>query len=54
MQALKNVTTVLIAIMMFIILSILNGLHWKKDRASIIGFSFMETVYVLSLICIWS
>lgn len=43
MYTLKIVTTVFIAIMMFIILSILNGLHWKQDRASIIGFGFMET-----------
>lgn len=54
MHTLKNITTVLIAILMMILLSFGKGLRWKKDKASIIGFGFMEIVYVLSLICMWS
>ena len=53
MYTLKVITTVLIAILMLIILIFGKRLHWKKDKASIIGFGFMETVYALSLICIW-
>lgn len=51
MYALKIVTTVLIVIMMLIVLFFANGMTWEKDKASIIGFGFMEIVYELSLIC---
>ena len=54
MHTLKVITTVLIAILMFIILIFGKGLRWKKDKASVIGFGIMGIVYVLSLICIWS
>ena len=53
MFALKIVTTVLIGILMLIVLFFVNGMIWEKDKASIIGFGFMEIVYVLSLICMW-
>ena len=53
MFVLKIVTTVLIGILMLIVLFFVNGMIWKKDKASIIGFGFMEIVYVLSLICMW-
>lgn len=54
MYTLKVITSVLIAILMLIILRICMGLHWKKNSASITGFGFMEIVYILILICIWS
>ena len=54
MFALKIVTTVLIGILMLIVLFFVNGLIWVQDKASIIGFGFMEIVYLLSLICIWA
>lgn len=54
MFTLKIVTTVLIGILMLIVLFFVNGMIWEKDKASIIGFGFMEIVYALSLICIWA
>ena len=53
MFVLKIVTTVLIGILVLIVLFFVNGMIWEKDKASIIGFGFMEIVYVLSLICMW-
>lgn len=53
MYTLKVITTVLIAILMLIILIFGKRLRWKKDKASVIGFGFMEIVYALSLICMW-
>lgn len=53
MYTLKFITSMLIAIFMLIILEFSRGLHWKRDKASIIGFGFMEIVYILSLICMW-
>ena len=50
MYALNSITTVLIAFMMLIILWFAKG---KKDKPTIIGFGFMEIVYILSLICMW-
>ena len=48
MYTLKVITTVLIAFMMLIILWFAKG---KKDKPTLIGFGFMEVVYILSLIC---
>lgn len=53
MYALKNVTTAFICIMMLIILWFCQGLTWKRDKANVIGFGFIELVYLLSLTCIW-
>ena len=53
MYTLKVVTSVLIAFMMLFILIFSRGLHLKRDKATIIGFGFMEIVYMLSLICMW-
>lgn len=53
MSALKIITTTLICILMLTILWFCKGLAWKNDKASVIGFSFMEIVYILSLISMW-
>lgn len=53
MCVLKDITTTFICIMMLIILWFCQGFTWKKDKPSVIGFGFMEIVYLLSLICIW-
>ena len=50
MYALKVITTALIALMMLIIFWFAKG---KKDKPTLIGFGFMEIVYILSLICMW-
>lgn len=54
MHTLKIVTTTLIWILIFIIFAFIRNLIWTKDKASIVGFSFMEIVYILSLICMWA
>ncbi len=54
MYALKIITTVFIGLLYFIILWFSKGSTWKKDKASVIGFCFMEIVYILSLICMWA
>ncbi len=54
MYALKIVTTVFVGLLMLMILLFARGLYWQKDKATIIGFSFMEAVYVFSLICMWA
>ena len=51
MYALKVITTVLIAFMMLIILWFAKG---KKDKPTLIGFGFMEVIYILSLVCMWA
>ena len=51
MYTLKVVTTVLIVFMMLIIFWFAKG---KKDKPTIVGFGFVEIVYVLSLICMWA
>ena len=51
MYTLKVITTVLVAFMILIVFWFAKG---KKDKPTIIGFGFMEVVYILSLICMWS
>lgn len=53
MHTLKIVTTVLIVILMLIVLLFTRGLTWKKNKPSLVGFSIMEVVYLLSMICMW-
>ena len=55
MIVIKTITTVLIILMMLIIMFFMKDFKWKhkNDHTSIIGFSFMQMVYVLSLVCIW-
>ncbi len=50
----KSITTFLIVLMMIIMIYFVKGLKWKneKDRASIIGFGFMQIVYIMSIISI--
>ena len=50
--AVKIFTTVLILAMTAVVWFFLMNAE-LKDRATVVGFSFMELVYVLSLICIW-
>lgn len=55
MYALKIITTTLIILLMVVILYFMKDYKWKhkKDHASIIGFSIMQLVYFLSLVCMW-
>lgn len=53
MFVLRVITTICIAFLIMIIYYFSKGFKWKRDKASMVGFGFMELVYVLSLICIW-
>ena len=55
MIVLRIITTVLIILLMLMIFYFMKDYKWKhkKDHASIIGFSFMQLVYFLSLVCMW-
>lgn len=53
MFALRTITTVCIMLLVVIIHHFSKRFTWKRDKASMVGFGFMELVYVLSLICIW-
>lgn len=53
MHTLKSVTTVLIGILMLIFIIPLKEAAQERDKANLAGFSFMELVYALSLVCIW-
>lgn len=50
MIVLKAITTVLIVSMMLITAFFTRNVH---DKASYIGFGFMQLVYVLALIGMW-
>ncbi len=52
MHILKIVTIVLIGILMLIFLIPMKEAVQEKNKANIVGFSFMELVYALSTICI--
>lgn len=56
MYTLKIITTVLIILLMLVIMSFMKDYKWKhkKDHASIIGFSIMQLVYFLALVCMWT
>ena len=51
MYTLKVITTVLISFMMLIIFWFAKG---KKDKPTLIGFGFMEVIYIFSLVCMWA
>ena len=54
MNVLRVVTSILISIMIIIVYSsILGMLGDARNRTTVIGFTFMEIVYVLSIVCIW-
>ena len=53
MCILKIITTAFICILMPTILWFCKDLSWERDKASVIGFAFMETTYLLSVVCMW-
>lgn len=53
MHTLKIVTTVFIGILMLIFIIPLKEAIRERNKTNIVGFSFMELVYALSLICMW-
>ena len=53
MNTMKIISTVLICIMMLIILWFCKGLTWKRDKTNVVGFGFMEIIYLLSVVCMW-
>lgn len=53
MYAFKIVTTTLNVLIMGIIFFFMHGLSWKKDNASVIGFSAMQILYLMNIFCMW-
>ena len=53
MYELKIVTTVFIVFLMLMIAMFFMKSTWQRNKASIIGFGFMEVVYVLGVVCMW-
>lgn len=53
MYTFKVITTVFIALLMGIFMTFFKKVSWEKDKVGIIGFGFMELIYVFSIICIW-
>lgn len=53
MHSLKVVTTLRIVLMVLIIVWSGKEYRWERDKSNMIGFVFIELVYLLSLICIW-
>lgn len=54
MFALKIVTTTFIALLMLVIFIFCFSLKGRdRDKATYIGFSAMEIVYIMALICMW-
>jgi len=49
----KIVTTVLNIIMMGIIFFFMCATTWEKDKASVVGFSAMQILYLMNLFCMW-
>lgn len=39
--------------MMVIILWFMSSLDWKNHKTSIIGFSFMQILYMMNMFCMW-
>lgn len=52
MLSLRIFTTLCIVSLMMIVFYFLMNVE-IKDKGTIFGFSFMEMVYILSLVCIW-
>lgn len=53
MYAFKIVTITLNILMMVIILWFMSSLDWKNHKTSIIGFSFMQILYMMNMFCMW-
>ncbi len=53
MYAFKIVITTLNVLIMGIIFFFMHGLSWKKDKASVIGFSTIQILYLMNLYCMW-
>lgn len=53
MYAFKIVTTTLNIIMMSIIFFFMRGLKCKDDKISMVGFSAMQILYLINMVCMW-
>ena len=53
MDSIKIITTIFIGILMLFFLMPLKEAVQEENKTNMVGFGFMELVYVLSLICIW-
>lgn len=53
MYAFKIVTTTLVILIMGVLFFFINDIEWKKDKATIIGFSLIELLYLMTIIGMW-
>lgn len=53
MYAFKIVTTTLVILIMGVLFFLINDIEWKKDKATIIGFSLIELLYLMTIIGMW-
>lgn len=53
MYVLKIITTVINVIMMSVIFFFMRSITWEKDKYSVIGFTGMQILYILNMICMW-
>ena len=53
MYEFKLVTMMLDVFMITIILWFVGGLNWKNHKASIVGFLFMQILYLMNMFCMW-
>lgn len=52
MTALRITASIMDILFSVIVAYFMDGLDWKKDRASLIGFGAMEICFVVNLICV--
>lgn len=53
MYTFKIVTTTLNIIMMVFIFFFMRGTSWKDNEESVIGFSAMQILYLMNILCMW-
>ncbi len=53
MYAFKIVTTTFNVIMMCIIFFFMREISWEEDKASVVGFSAMQFLYLMNTFCMW-
>lgn len=53
MYTFKIVTTTLNIIMMGIVFFFMRELSWQSEKESVIGFSAMQILYLMNLLCMW-
>lgn len=53
MTIIKALVTILNILMIVVLISCTVGRTWRRDKATLIGFGFMASLYVANSIMIW-